>query len=74
MCVHMHPNCMIARACECIEARAKNGDFDSGIVVYDDKGQLSDEAALLKMVNLQIGTYVTRPGFILQSLFVHVWL
>ena len=57
-----------------IEAKTKNGNFESGVVHYDDLGHLQDNTALLKMYDLHIGTYVTWPGFLLQSLFVHVWL
>ena len=57
-----------------IEVKANNGDFDSGVVRYDDLGTCKDNSALLKIAHLQIGTYVTSPGFILQSSFVHVWL
>ena len=72
----------IARACECIEANAKSTTVNTGIVQYNDKGELQDEGALLKMAGLEHGVYVTRlcnyvrrrPEFILQSLFVQVWL
>ena len=59
--VHVQPNCIIVRACGCIEEKARIGEIKSGIVHYDENGQLKHEETVMKLAGYDVGVYVTRP-------------